>query len=203
MEAKDLTCYIGLAALYLMSVNILLGLLMGIRYNPWKHWPHRRISILKWHNWTAYVALALGIAHPIPLLFVNKPHFALVDILLPTSSPEQPVVNTLGAIALYLLAFTVLTSIYRAEIGRQRWKVLHYLTYALAILFIVHGTLTDQHLDNSPLDLLDAEKVGTMAAGLVILVASILRARWALQHPKFNPAARRPDQLPGTKRAGL
>ncbi len=189
MEAKDLTCYIGLTAVYLMSVNVLLGLLMGVRYNPWKRWPHRRINILKLHNWTAYIALGLAVMHPIPLLFVQKPHFALIDILWPINSPEQPTINMLGAIALYLLAFTVITSIFRAEIGRQRWKPLHYLTYVLATLFIVHGTLTDQHLDNSPMDLLDAEKVGIMACGLVIVVASIWRARWALKHPKYQPPA--------------
>lgn len=203
MTAKDLTSYLGLAALYLMAVNILLGLLMGIRYNPWTHWPHRRISILKWHNWTAYVALALAIGHVIPLLFIDKPHFSVGNVLWPVSSPEQPVINVLGALALYLLAFTVITSIYRARIGRQRWKLLHYLTYVLAILFVVHGTLTDQHLDNSPVDLLDAEKVGIMAAGLVILVASILRARWALEHPKYQPPPRRTERLAGTQRAEL
>ncbi|MEP6495983.1 MAG: ferric reductase-like transmembrane domain-containing protein [bacterium] len=187
MEPKDLTCYIGLTAVYLMSVNVLLGLLMGARYNPWTRWPHKRINLLKLHNWTAYVALALAVLHPIPLLFVEKPRFKIGDILLPVSSPEQPVVNSLGAAALYLLAFTVITSIYRAEIGRQRWKPLHYLTYLLAALFIVHGTLTDQHLDNSPMDLLDAEKVGIMACGVVILAATILRFRWSAKHPKFQP----------------
>jgi predicted ferric reductase len=187
MELKDLTSYIGLAAIYLLSVNVLLGLLMSARYNPWKRWPHRRINLLKLHNWTAYVALALALMHPIPLLFIDKPRFGLGDILLPVSSPEQPVVNTLGAISLYLLAFTVLTSIYRAEIGRQRWKLLHYLTYVLAALLITHGALTDQHLDNSPMDLFDAEKVGILACGVVIIAASIARFRWAARHPKFQP----------------
>ncbi|HTE47612.1 MAG TPA: ferric reductase-like transmembrane domain-containing protein [Gemmatimonadaceae bacterium] len=187
MEPKDLTCYIGLTAMYLMSVNVLLGLLMGARYNPYTRWPHKRINILKLHNWTAYVALGLAVLHPIPLLFVDKPKFTIGDILLPISSPEQPVVNSLGAAALYLLIFTVITSIYRAEIGRQRWKPLHYLTYLLATLFIVHGTLTDQHLDNSPYDFLDAEKVGIMACGLVILTGTILRFRWTAKHPKFQP----------------
>ncbi|MEO7084650.1 MAG: ferric reductase-like transmembrane domain-containing protein [Gemmatimonadaceae bacterium] len=186
MEPKDLTSYIGLAAVYLMSTNVLLGLLMGARYNTWKRWPHRRINVLKFHNWTAYIALGLALLHPIPLLFLHKPRFRVVDILYPVSSPEQPVINSLGAVALYLLIFTVITSIYRADIGRQRWKPLHYLTYLLATLFIVHGSLTDQHLDNSPMDLLDAEKVGIMACGLVILIATILRFRWTLKHPKFK-----------------
>jgi DMSO/TMAO reductase YedYZ heme-binding membrane subunit len=171
-------------------VNVLLGLLMSARYNPWKRWPHRRINLLKLHNWTAYVALGLAALHPIPLLFLDKPHFRVADVLYPVSSPEQPVINTLGAISLYLLAFTVITSIYRAEIGRQRWKPLHYLTYVVAALLIVHGAATDQHLDNSPMDLLDAEKVGIEACGLVILVATIVRFRWTSKHPKFRPRVR-------------
>src|SRR3954470_24336293 len=102
---KDLTTYLGLAAVYLLSLNVLLGLLMGARYNTYTRWPHRRFNLLKLHNWTAYVGLALSALHPIPLLLLGKPKFALADILLPVSSPEQPVINTLGAIALYLLAF--------------------------------------------------------------------------------------------------
>jgi predicted ferric reductase len=190
MDLKDITTYLGLAAIYLLSVNVLLGLLMSARYNPWKRWPHRRINLLKLHNWTAYVALGLAVLHPIPLLFLDKPHFRVADVLYPVSSPEQPVINTLGAISLYLLAFTVITSIYRAEIGRQRWKPLHYLTYVVAALLIVHGAATDQHLDNSPMDLLDAEKVGIEACGLVILVATIVRFRWTSKHPKFRPRVR-------------
>jgi predicted ferric reductase len=187
---KDLTTYLGLAAVYLLSVNVLLGLLMGARYNPYKRWPHRRINVLKLHNWTAYVGLALSVAHPIPLLFLDKPRFRLADVLWPVASPEQPTINTIGALALYLLVFTVITSIYRAEIGRQRWKPLHYLTYGMALLLIIHGSLTDQHLDNSPVDLLDAEKVGIIACGVVILIATYFKFRWTARHPKYQPPVR-------------
>jgi predicted ferric reductase len=187
MDPKDLTTYLGLAGVYLLGVNVLLGLLMAARYNPWKRWPHRRINLLKLHNWTAYLALALSAAHPIPLLFLEKKRFTLFDIAFPISSPEQPTINMLGAIALYLLAFTVVTSIYRAEIGRQRWRLLHYLTFVVAALFVVHGALTDQHLDESPIDLLDAEKVGIIMCGVVILAASVVRFRWTVKHPKFQP----------------
>ncbi len=189
MGAKDLTTWLGLAAVYLLSFNVLLGLLMGARYNTWKRWPHRRMNILKVHNWTAYVALGLSVLHPVPLLFLDKPRFRLFDVLWPISSPEQPTINLLGAMALYLIAVTVVTSTYRAEIGRQRWKPLHYLTYAVATLMIVHGTLTDQNLDNSSIDIWDGEKVGIMLCGLVILLATIARFGWATRHPKYHPPA--------------
>lgn len=187
MEPKDLTTYIGIAAIYLLSVNVLLGLMMGARYNTWRRWPHRRINILKLHNWTAYVALGLSILHPIPLLFVDKPTFRFVDLLWPLPSEYQPILNTLGAVALYLLAFTVVTSIYRAEIGRARWKPLHYLTYVVALLVVIHGTLTNQHLDDKSVEVIDAEKIGFMACGLVILVATVMRFRWTARHPKYQP----------------
>jgi predicted ferric reductase len=186
MSPTDLTADIGLVLVYLLTANILLGLLMGARYNTWKRWPHRRINVLKFHNWTGYVALALALAHPIPLLFVTKPRFGIGDILFPISSPEQPFINCLGALALYVLVFTVITSIYRAEIGRRVWKPLHYLTYVLAALFVVHGTFTDQNLDNKPIDFLDPEKFGIIVLGVVVIVASWFRVRAALRHPKFR-----------------
>ena len=190
-----MTSLVGLAAVYLLAVNVLLGLLMSARYNPWRRWPHRRINILKLHNWTAYVALGLSLLHPIPLLFVPKPRFRFADIVVPLHSPEQPRINTVGAIALYLLIFTVVTSYFRAEIGRQRWKLLHYLTYVVAGLVVFHGSVTDQHLNDSPLDLLDAEKVSIIVCGVVVAMAAAFRFRWTKKHPKYRPPARRGSRV--------
>jgi len=194
MNPKEVTSYAGLAAVYLLTANIMLGLLMSARYNPWTRWPHRRINLLKLHNWTAYVALAVALFHPLPLLFVDDPRFAVLDIVWPIHSPQHPWIHTLGAIALYLLIFTVVTSYFRARIGRARWKTLHYLTYVVAALFVVHGAATDQRLDNRGLDLLDAEKVGIMLCGLAVAAAAVVRFRWTRGHPKYQPPA-------GTNRA--
>ena len=155
MDPKDLTCYIGLGAIYLLSVNVLLGQLMAARYNPWTRWPHRRINLLKLHNWTAYVGLALGVMHPIPLLFVDKPRFGIGDILLPVSSPQQPFVNSLGAIALYLLAFTVVTSIYR---GRDRPPALEGAP--LPDVCAGHGVHRARNVDRSESQQLAARSAG-------------------------------------------
>ncbi len=190
MTPIDITSLVGLAAIYMLAVNIMLGLLMSARYNPWRHWPHRRINLLRLHNWTAYVVLGLSLLHPIPLLFVDKPRFVLRDLVYPLHSPEQPRINTVGAVALYLLVFTVLTSYFRVAIGRQRWKPLHYLTYVVAALSVFHGAVTDQHLDNSPVDLLDVEKLGILASGVVIAIAAALRFRWTQYHPKYKPPPR-------------
>jgi hypothetical protein len=42
MTAIDLASYAGLAAMTLLTVNVMLGLLMAVKYNPVREWPHRQ-----------------------------------------------------------------------------------------------------------------------------------------------------------------
>ncbi len=43
MTTIDLSCYAGLLAMSMLTVNILFGLLLSTRYNPMKQWPHRKV----------------------------------------------------------------------------------------------------------------------------------------------------------------
>jgi len=72
MTAIDLSNDLGLVACFLLTFNLLLGLLLAFRYNPWTHWPHHRFNYFRLHNWTAYVALAVAVAHPLVLLFHRR-----------------------------------------------------------------------------------------------------------------------------------
>lgn len=178
MTAIDLSSYAGLAAVTLATLNIVLGLLIAVRYSPVRYWPHRKhINIFKLHTWTGYLVLAFVVIHPVVLLFVRDPRFRLFDILVPVQSPQQPLENTLGAIAAYALVIVVVTSIYRIAIGRKLWKALHYLVYPSAALLFVHGILTNQNLDNKAVDYLDGEKVYIEICLFVVVAASV----WAWQ----------------------
>ena len=172
MDLVDLSAYAGLGAVALATANLLIGLLMAVRYSPVKYWPHRRFNIFYAHRITAYATIALTLIHPLILLLVRRVPFRVVDILLPIHSPLQPVQNTLGAIALYLLAIVVVTSLYRLSIGRKWWKRTHLLVYPAALLLFIHGVFTDSELKTGRADLLDGEKVFVEICFLVILVAS-------------------------------
>ncbi len=71
---------------------------------------------------------------------------------MPIWSPSQPFENSVGAAGLYLVAFAVVTSYFRHEIGFHRWKLLHFTTYAAATAFFVHSLLADPNLKNQPVD---------------------------------------------------
>src|SRR5690349_591382 len=99
----DLSAYVGLFALGAVTLNMILGMLMGMRYSPVRSWPHRRFNYFRLHNWSGYLALSLCIAHPLVLLFNKSIRFGLLDLVWPIHSPKQPVVNTLGGLALYMV----------------------------------------------------------------------------------------------------
>ena len=98
MTAIDLSSYAGLTAMVLLTINILLGLLISVRYSPVRSWPHRRIPVFDIHNWTAYIALALVGLHPTILLFSATAKFKWLDILWPLGSPGQRLYNCFGAL---------------------------------------------------------------------------------------------------------
>ena len=139
----DLSAYVGLLAVGAITLNMLLGLLMAFRYSPHRSWPHRRFNYFRVHNWTGYIALAVAILHPATLLFSKKPRFRFLDLVYPIHSPSQPLDNTIGAIALFLLAFVVVTSYMRIRLGRHLWKSFHFSIYFAAAALFWHSLFTD------------------------------------------------------------
>lgn len=164
--------------MFLATANILLGLLIAVRYSPLRYWPHRRFNIFAVHNWTGYILLVSVVIHPLILLFVSRNRFRVFDILVPIRSPLQPLENTIGAIAAYILMVVLVTSYYRKGIGRRRWKALHYLVYASAVLVFIHSIFTDPNLNGGAIDYLDGGKVFVFACLVIITAASL----WAWRY---------------------
>jgi predicted ferric reductase len=174
----DLSAYVGLLAVAAVTLNVLMGLLMVFRYSPHRSWPHRRFNYFRLHNWTGYIALAVSIVHPVILLFSKDPRFRILDLLYPIHSPSQPLDNTIGAIALYLLVFVAVTSYMRIRLGRYLWKSFHFFIYFAAALFW-HSLFTDPALKNARLAWSDGGKLFVQSCLLVVATVSLLRLRHA------------------------
>jgi predicted ferric reductase len=173
----DLSAYIGLTAVAAITINMLLGVMMAFRYSPVRNWPHHRFNYFRLHNWTGYIALIVTILHPLPLLLNKSPKFRVLDILYPVHSPQQPLENTIGAIALYILALIVITSYFRIQLGRRTWKAFHFTIYLGAVALFYHSLFTDPDLKGAPIDWRDGGKLFVEACALIILITSVLRAR--------------------------
>jgi predicted ferric reductase len=174
ISVLDLSAYIGLVAVAAVTLNMVLGILMAFRYSPVRSWPHRKFNYFRLHNWLGYIALAASLLHPALLLLNKKPAFSLRDLLFPVHSPSQPLENTAGAVALYLLAFVVVTSYFRLSLGRRLWKAFHFGIYIAAVPLFFHSLLTDPDLKNS-VDWLDGGKIFIEVALILIVVVTLLR----------------------------
>lgn len=185
----DISSYIGLAATGVMTLNLLFGLLISLQYSPTRNWPHRRIPLAELHKWTGYSALFLALSHPAILPFTSIAKFTFWDILLPLNAPVQPIVFTIGAVAVYLLVFVCVTAYLRARFKYAFWKKLHYISYGVIISFTIHGVLANPAInDEIPINWVDAGKIfvevcALLCTGLIIWRVTLGRSirRDALQ----------------------
>jgi sulfoxide reductase heme-binding subunit YedZ len=185
--AIDISSVVGLVAVGLFTAQILMGLLLSVGYNPIRQWPRQRwIKLFTFHNWLGYIGLATALTHPLILLTSSEAGFRLFDVFVPIWSPTQPIPSTLGAIALYLVTFVVLTSYFRRVFGRHRWKQLHYVAYAAAAVFYVHGVWADPLLKNRPVDFIDAEKAYVEGCALLVVAATVWRFNYGKQTARFG-----------------
>ena len=185
--AIDISSVVGLVAVGLFTAQILMGLLLSVGYNPIRQWPRQRwIKLFTFHNWLGYIGLATALTHPLILLTSSEAGFRLFDVFVPIWSPTQPIPSTLGAIALYLVTFVVLTSYFRRVFGRHRWKQLHYVAYAAAAVFYVHGVWADPLLKNRPVDFIDAEKAYVEGCALLVVAATVWRFNYGKETARFG-----------------
>lgn len=193
MTLLDLCAYLGLGAAGAATINLLLGLLIALRYSPMRHWPHRHFNVFGLHQWTAYIAVFFTLTHPLVLLFLHAPHFRVVDVLWPIHSPLQPKLNLAGAAALYLLLVVLVSSMLRRQIDRPLWRNLHYLVFPAAVLLLLHSILTDPNLKDGHPDLLDGGKVFVEIAALISFLA--VAARVWLRGKGLRPRRGRPGAI--------
>jgi predicted ferric reductase len=177
MTLLDFCSYLGLGAVGAVTVNLLLGMLMSLRYSPLRHWPHRHINLFGLHQWTAYIAVFFTLSHPLVLLFLHTPRFGWTDVLWPIHSYLQPKLNLAGAGALYLIVMVLVSSLLRTQIGRPLWRSMHYLVFPSAVLLFLHSVLTDPNLKDGHPDLLDGGKVFVEISFLISVVATTIRIR--------------------------
>ena len=189
MTALELSADAGLVALFLATANLCLGLLIAVRYSPHRCWPHRRVNIFALHQWTAYLLLTSIAVHLFLLLVVQRPRWRVTDLVMPVHSPVQPLVNTLGAVGMYLILVVVFTSYYRLQIGRRRWKLFHYLVYGAAASSFTHALFANPNLTNTSIDPFDGEKLFVEFCLTVVTLLSLWAWRYRIHKSRTNPGS--------------
>jgi predicted ferric reductase len=128
----------GTVAYLLLAGSTIWGLLLSTKII--KEMVPAALS-LAMHNILSWLAVAFTGAHALALLFDNYFTYTLPDLTIPFIGPYQPGWVGLGIIDLYLMLLTTISFQFRKQIGQNRWRRLHYLTFAVFILATVHGLM--------------------------------------------------------------
>lgn len=164
----DISSYVGLAAAGVMTLNLFVGLLLSLQYNPIARWPYKRIPLSGLHKWSGYGALFLALLHPVWLPLAKAANYTVLAVFYPMVAPEQPIINSLGALSIYTLFFVVVTAYFRHRFQYASWKKLHYASYLVIGSFLIHGVFTEPSLKpGTPIDFLDGGKLFIEACALI------------------------------------
>jgi len=126
----------GAVSQLMLTASVCFGLITVTRFAH-AEWPrffnyemHRRISLL------SVVFLAV---HILAAVFDPFTKLGLAAAIVPLASTYRPVQVALGVVALYLFVALIVTSLLRKRIGERAWRLVHWASYAMWPLAMLHG----------------------------------------------------------------
>jgi sulfoxide reductase heme-binding subunit YedZ len=124
----------GTAALFLSSLGVCVGLLMGGRFVR-----GRGADLRPLHEALSLATIAALLVHGLSLLGDQYLHLSLADIAIPFASGYKTGWTSLGIIAAWMLILLGPSYYLRRTIGQKRWTKLHRFTALAWIIGLVHA----------------------------------------------------------------
>ena len=130
------TAFISLSILWL---SMALGL--GMTNKMARLWPGAPAAFAI-HEYVSLLGLAFALFHALILLGDHYIHFTVAQIFIPFSTVDyRPTWTGIGQLAFYIWLIVALSFYVRSSIGQKTWRVLHYLSFAMYFMGLVHGLL--------------------------------------------------------------
>jgi predicted ferric reductase len=127
----------GWVAFVLLWLSMAIGLLTTNRLA--RVWPGGPAAI-ELHEHFSLLALAFVLFHALVLLGDRYIGYSLAVLFVPFASRTyRPVYIACGQVAFYAAALVTVTYYVRRRIGARRWRLVHYLTFAVFLLALIHG----------------------------------------------------------------
>ena len=172
METIEFSGIVGMIALAALALNFIIGIciwtaaVIKLPYN---------LTLLGLHKFTGYTAAIAILIHIVLIPLDPASGFTWSDLLLPAWTEHQPLANTFGSVALYLIGVVVISSFYKDKIHLPIWRTLHFLSYFAIVPLVLHSIITDPKLRDRPIDWFDAERLFVLACCVVIVSLAIYR----------------------------
>ena len=126
----------GVVALVLFTLSLVLGIVARSgRPVPWLG----RFGTSDLHRTAALTGTALVVAHVATLYLDPYAQLRLVDLVFPFLGAYKPLWLGLGTLALDLLGIVTVVSLLRHRVGPKVFRTVHWATYALWPVALLHA----------------------------------------------------------------
>ncbi len=126
----------GLVSVVLLTAVVVLGVLISGRRRPHGDSP---LVVMGLHRWLSLGLLSFLALHVTTAVAETYVSIDLVSALVPFTSGYERVWVGLGTLAVDLLGAVLITSWLRHRMPERRWRLVHWLTYAMWPIAVLHG----------------------------------------------------------------
>ena len=149
---------LGLLGLALLIVSSVGGTLLASRTA--QKLKFLKGQTFKYHRATSLAGAALFLAHPIPLLLAHATTgMRWWNVFVPFTAPKQGILIAWGTLAAYSLLVVTVSSLNIKKIPRTRWRLLHYGSYAVLGLGLLHAlTISNEFARYEPFRIEEPDK---------------------------------------------
>lgn len=179
---------IGLLGLALLIVSSAGGTLLASR-------TAQKLKFLKgrtftYHRTTSVAGAALFLLHPLPLLLAHATTgMRWWNIFVPFTAPKQGILIAWGTLAAYALLVVTISSINIKKLPRRQWRILHYGSYAVLGLGLVHAlTISNEFARYEPFRIEEPDK---FLLAVVALPLVLLFPLWRIAAARRSHSARK------------
>jgi predicted ferric reductase len=128
------TAFVSLTILW---ISMALGL--GMTNKMARLWPGAPAAFAI-HEYVSLLGLAFALFHGLILLGDHYINFTVAQVFTPFSTVDyRPTWVGIGQLSFYIWLFVALSFYVRSAIGQKTWRVIHYLSFAMYVMGLVHG----------------------------------------------------------------
>jgi predicted ferric reductase len=112
---------------------------LGITNKMARLWPGAPAAFAL-HEYVSLLGLAFALFHALVILGDHYINFTLLQLLIPfTTIDYRPLWIGVGQIGFYIWIIVSFSFYVRARIGQKTWRVLHYASFLMYMLGLLHG----------------------------------------------------------------
>ncbi|MBO0856592.1 MAG: ferric reductase-like transmembrane domain-containing protein [Nocardia sp.] len=128
----------GVVTMVLLTTVVVLGIVTSVRPNPHHAGPAIAMGL---HRTLALGSTIFLITHIGTALIDTYVPIGWVSAVVPFTSSYHRTWVGLGSIAFDLFAAVIVTSLLRHRLPTRLWRLVHWFTYAMAPIAVVHGLM--------------------------------------------------------------